>query len=177
MVAKADLPVWKPGDTWMYRGHTFDEKDDQFYQRVVRRLAGDRGLYEVDTPQYLAEFDARTLNPVRHRRKETGEITGAVTLNPVWFPLSFSGHFSSSGTRQRQDGGPMLPFSETCKVVGYEDVEVHAGKFAAFRIDCDWNDGFAEQWYAPDAKNLVKLRWAGNRESFSAELWDYDLTK
>jgi hypothetical protein len=62
-----------------------------------------------------------------------------------------------SGTRQRE-GHEAQSFSMACRVVNYEDIEVHAGKLAAFRIDCETNDGFAEHWYAPAVKNLVEMR-------------------
>jgi hypothetical protein len=55
--------------------------------------------------------------------------------------------------------------------------QVHAGKFAAFRIDCDTNDGFSEQWYAPEVKNLVKMRWMGDRDTQTSELWEFHLAK
>jgi hypothetical protein len=177
MVARAEAPVWKPGDTWGYHGHTFDSKDNRFYERVVAHDA-DGGVYELEDNHSVVEYDEHTMRPIRARQKETGEvITGGLSLNPVWYPLTVSDHFSVSGKRHRQDEHEWQPYSETCQVVGYEDIEVHAGKFAAFRIDCEWNDGFAEHWYAPEVKNLVKMRWAGNRESFSAELWEYDLAK
>lgn len=60
-------------------------------------------------------------------------------------------------------------------MVNYEDITVHAGTFAAFRIDCENNDGFSETWYAPLVKNIVKSRWSGERESQTSELWDYEL--
>jgi hypothetical protein len=43
--------------------------------------------------------------------------------------------------------------------------------------ECEVNDGFAEEWYAPEVKNLAKMRWMQERETLSAELWDYDLAK
>lgn len=175
MVATAEAPVWNPGDVWSYRGRTFDSSDNRFYQRVVRATeeAG-RRAYGIDTPQYVEIVDAATLRPIRQRNKDTGRVGGAVTFNPVFFPLTFSTHFTATGTRGRA-GEPLQPFSETCRVVNYEDIEVHAGKFAAFRIDCDTNDGFAEHWYAPAVKNVVKTRWMGDRDSQTAELWEYHL--
>jgi hypothetical protein len=178
MMAKAELPVWKPGDVWRYRGHTFDSKDNRFYERVVgENTDGGASTYEVDTPKYTEFFDERTLKAVRRRNKETGKTTGAVTLNPVWFPLAFSGQYSSTGRWTPPEDVDARAYSETCRVVNYEDVEVHAGKFAAFRIDCEVNGGFAEAWYAPEVKNFVKTRWMQERETFSAELWDYELAK
>jgi hypothetical protein len=175
MVATAQAPAWKPGDTWRYRGRTFDSHDNRFYVRVVRQTQeGGRDVYEVDTPRYVEFIDARTLRPVRHRSKETGQTEGAMTLNPLFFPLNFSTRFSASGTRA-PEGEAMRPYSEACRVVNYEDVVVHAGTFAAFRIDCETKDGFAEHWYAPEVRNLVKMRWMAERESFRAELWDYYL--
>jgi hypothetical protein len=178
MVAKADVPTWKVGDVWRYRGRTFDSKDNRFYRRVLRETAeGTWRVYEVDTPQYAETIDALTLRPIRHRYKQTGRVGGAMTLNPLFFPLSFSTRFSASGTRNHEEGEELKPYTETCRVVNYEDVTVHAGTFAAFRIDCETNDGFAEHWYAPEVHNLVKMRWMGTRQSFSAELWDFDLAK
>jgi hypothetical protein len=174
MVAHADAPVWKPGDVWRYRGKTFDSKDNRFHERVLRAFDDSgKAAYEVDTPEYLTVVDGRTLRPVRRRRKETGEVAPAISYNPLFFPLDFSTRFSMNGTRVHE--GEKLPYSVNCRVVNYEDIEVHAGKFAAFRIDCETNDGFAESWYAPAVKNLVRMRWMAARDSFSAELWDYDL--
>jgi hypothetical protein len=177
MVATADAPVWNPGDVWSYRGRTFDSRDNRFYQHVVR-ATGETGrpAYEVDTPRYVETVDAKTLRPIRHRNKDTGQVTGSVTFNPVFFPLNFSTRFTMTGMRARA-GEPERPYSYACRVVSYEDIEVHAGKFAAFRIDCDTGDGFSEQWYAPEVKNLVKMRWMGDRDSQTSELWEYHLAK
>jgi hypothetical protein len=177
MGATAQAPVWNPGDVWSYRGHTFDASDNRFYERVISATeeAG-RHTYEVDTPLYVETYDAKTLRPLRHRNKDTGQVGGSVTFNPVFFPLNFSTRFKMAGTRAR-GGEPLRPFSYDCRVVSYEDVEVHAGKFAAFRIDCDTNDGFSEQWYAPEVKNLVKMRWMGDRDTQTSELWEFHLAK
>jgi hypothetical protein len=176
MVARADPPTWKPGDVWRYRGRTFDSRDNRFYVRVLREMQeGPRRVYEVDTPKYVEIIEASTLRPSRHRNKQTGRVGGATSLNPVFFPLTFSTRFSMSGTRTRDEDEPPRLFTESCRVANYEDVEVHAGAFAAFRIDCETNDGFAETWYAPSVHNVVKMRWMGDRDSFSAELWDYEL--
>jgi hypothetical protein len=177
MVASADAPKWRPGDTWLYRGRMFDSKDNRFYEQVVRETS-DSGppAYEVDTPDYVGIVDARTLRLFRRRNKQTGQVTSAVTVNPLWFPLNFSTRYSMSGTLHRE-GHEERPLSMACRVVNYENVEVHAGTFAAFRIDCETNDGFAEHWYAPAVKNLVKMRWMGKRDSFTAQLWDFELAK
>jgi hypothetical protein len=177
MVATADAPTWNPGDVWSYRGHTFDSPDNRFYERVVRATGETgRAVYEVDTPQYVETVDVKSLRPIRHRNKETGQVTGFVPFNPVFFPLNFSTRFTMAGMRARA-GEPQRPYSYACRVVSYEDIEVHAGKFAAFRIDCDTGDGFSEQWYAPKVKNLVKMRWMGDRDSQTSELWEYHLAK
>jgi hypothetical protein len=178
VIARADTPVWKPGDSWYYRGRTFDSKDNRFYIRVIgdSRDAGPPA-YEVDSPEYVETIDKGTLRPIRQRNKESGQVTGAMTFNPLWFPLDFASRFSSHGFRFPEGEDDARPYMLTCRVVNYEDVEVHAGKFAAFRIDCETNGGFAEHWYAPRVKNLVKIRWMGKRESFTAELWGYEIAK
>jgi hypothetical protein len=177
-VARAEVATWKVGDMWSYHGKTFDSADNRFYLRVVREAQeGTRRLYEVDTPRYLVMYDAETLRPVRERHKASGGVSGAVSHNPLFFPLSISRRYSTWGTWAHEWGDPLELFRETCVVVNYEDVEVPAGKFAAFRIECKTNDGFAEHWYAPAVKNLVKMRWMGDRSSFGAELWNYHLAQ
>jgi hypothetical protein len=175
--ARADAPEWKAGDLWKYRGRTFDSRDNRFYMKVLRATdeAG-RRVYEVDTLKWVDTYDAHTLKPLRRRNKETGKVTGLFEKAPLFFPLSLSASVTNQGMRTDDDDVEHA-FMRTCRVVNYEDIEVHAGKFAAFRIDCVTDDGFAEAWYAPEAHNLVKMRWAATRDSFSAELWEYVLAK
>jgi hypothetical protein len=177
-MASAEVPIWKVGDTWRYRGTTFTSRNNRFYERVVREIEDSgRPAYEVDSPDYVTAIDKRTLRPLRHRDKETGKVTPAITYNPIWFPLNASSRYSMKGTRRPKDESAERLLEMNCRVVSYEDVTVHAGTFAAFRIDCETNDGFAEHWYAPAVKNLVKMRWMGERESFVAELWECSLVE
>jgi hypothetical protein len=168
---RADVPNWAPGDTWHYRGTTFTARDNRFYLRVLRENGG---AYEVDTPEYVNFVDVASLRLVRRRNKETGVMSGAFSKNPLTFPLTLSTRFTTTGT-EHPEGDADKPYGYACRVVNYEDVEVHAGTFAAFRIDCTTLEGFAEHWYAPAVKNLVKMRWMGKRDTFTAELWDYTL--
>ena len=72
-------------------------------------------------------------------------------------------------------------------VVGWEAVEVPAGRFRAIRLDLDSmvrpSDGsraFPRQvtfWYVPDVRRWVKLQGATPKNSFSEELLDYKLNE
>jgi hypothetical protein len=176
-IARADVPVWRPGDQWQYRGATSDARDNRFYRKVLRVALDDAiSTYEVDSPDEVTFVEVRTLHPLHRKVKATGATGQAGTFNPLDFPLFLMRPFGESGTWKPHGSAPR-PFELACRVMSYEDVTVHAGTFAAFRIDCNMEDGFAEHWYAPEVKNLVKMRWTAKHQTFTAELWDYVLVE
>ena len=175
--ARAELPEWKPGDSWRYRGTTYDSRDNRFYERVTRESADAQdSVYEVETTERIRLFDKRTLRLLGGRDKTTRARHWLRERNPMWFPLTVNSTHTSSQSVLLEKG-ERVTFTNACRVQNYEDVTVHAGTFAAFRIDCETSDGFAEHWYAPEVKNLVKVRWLSKDYTFVAELWDYDLAK
>lgn len=73
------------------------------------------------------------------------------------------------------------------KVVGWESVEVPAGKFRAVKLELDsmvkpldGSRAFPRQlsvWYAPEVRRWVKLQGETPRNKFSEELLDYKLNE
>jgi hypothetical protein len=85
-------------------------------------------------------------------------------------------------------------FSEICKVSGWEDIVVQAGKFKALSLEykrvvtraTGWGTMGAEiinqYWYSPEVKYFVKCQYdkewmKGNKEIFNWELTSFQLKK
>jgi phage-related tail fiber protein len=83
------------------------------------------------------------------------------------FPIAVGGSWSSNFTTRTGNGDATTTLS--AKVVGVESVQTAAGTFQAFRIEetgsvaaPDGKFQFTEtDWYAPDAKRIVKFTFKG----------------
>ncbi len=96
------------------------------------------------------------------------------------------------------DGIALVEYHESFRVLGWEEVEVRAGKFRAVKIEykiepllwsslgcCPTPESKAWFWYSPEAKNLVKCHHEnGYSEGFGEtgarkdwELGSYELKK
>ena len=158
------------------------------------------GIFPKDTSG-IAIFERSTLN-VKYmlegdRRKEYSGLRKKI-LN---FPLSPGKQWKDLYQTDEMDKGLMkaVEHQQTFRVLGWEEVQVRAGKFKAIkleykietstRIAVGWvplGESKAWYWYSPEVKNFVKSQYAkgyceaileekGSRENW--ELVSYELKK
>ncbi len=95
----------------------------------------------------------------------------------ISFPLAPNKTWSHRYTGFTADDGATFDSQETCKVAGWESVQVPAGALPAYRIACEdhWTAGPASgtthttNWYAPQARTVVKSQNAEQPK------WNVDL--
>ena len=80
----------------------------------------------------------------------------------------------------------ILDYYEIYKVLGWEDVEVKAGKFKAIKLEVIIGheakgsipsyEATNLYWYSPDVKHFVKCQYDPVTRGFSADLFDWELS-
>jgi len=147
-VRTAPQPTWTVGDTWTYMGANGSQ-----YSYTITGVAPDH---------YLLEY-------------KEGSSDSAVQVgfdfSPGWFArfqwpllLKKQWSFNTEGPAENGKSG-VNKFTTSMTVEAYESVTVPAGTFDTFRvkgIQCNQTQpgcGDFLVWYAPRAKNYVKVSW------------------
>lgn len=186
--AQADAPVAKPNvkvdDRWVYR-------------RTDRRMKPPTAIYEIR----VSFVDSRVIHAVveqQGRRRETD-----ATWTPEWnavvapdegvvelekgmfqFPLSPGRQYPAAWEIRRPRAGAFhVRHERKVAVVGWEDIEVPAGKFRALKVQADGHfrrfDKLASDearntyWYVPQVKRWVKHVYQDVQLEVVEELYFY----
>jgi len=148
----AARPDWKVGDTWTVGITTsgFGGAGRRDEVRVVKEVA-ETGYQVENTKKEGGATSVETLNLSR----DLNLIAASQEFKWLQWPLEPGRaiQFEVTGTNQ--------VVTWKGKVVGWEEVEVPAGKFKALRVEFDRSgqlQGSASEsvWYAPEAKAVVK---------------------
>jgi hypothetical protein len=194
---KVEAPVWNVGDKWSFDREGPIEvikNDDHCY---LVRFSG--GIFP-QTASGVAILERSTLNIIQvingNARKKYSDTRKKI-LN---FPLTVGKEWKDLYQQNEPgiDGMALVEYNETFRVLGWEEVEVRAGKFKALKMEykiepfewsslgcCPRPESKAFFWYSPEAKNLVKCHYekgyyegfgeAGARKDW--ELVSYELKK
>lgn len=169
--AQADKPVVRPqvkvDDRWVYR-------------RIDRRMKPPTLVYEIR----VTFVDERVIHTVIER--QGGSREGDATWTREWnsvnavdsgvveiekgmmqFPLSVGRAYPAAWHMRRPKAGAFhVRHERDVKILGWEEVEVPAGKFRALKVQADGgyrridkpNEGWARNtfWYVPAVKRWVK---------------------
>jgi len=135
-----ERPAMKPGDTWVYRntteqGQSWNQTHDEL--RVTRVTASSifytskpTGGSQLSPKDLLASLDWARIRNVNG--KET------VVNRPLSFPLSEGKSWAVAYEEQHPNSAHKFErFDNTFTVLGYETVEVPAGKYKALKIESE----------------------------------------
>ena len=194
---KVEAPVWNVGDKWAFdRGGPMEviKCEDHCY---LVKFSG--GMFP-HAASGVAILERSTLNISQvmdgNNRKKYSD-TRKTILN---FPLTVGKEWKDLYQQNEPgiDGMALVEYHETFRVLGWEEVQVQAGKFKAVKVEykieplewsslgcCPRPESKAYFWYSPEAKNLVKCHYekgyyegfgeAGARKNW--ELVSYELKK
>ena len=181
---KIEAPVWNVGDKWVFdRGGPMEVtgRDAQCYAvqfsgGIFRQDASGIALFERSTlnVKYMLEGDQR--KEYKDFRKKI--LNFPLTPGKQWKDLYQRDEYET-GLSQSTGGIVAVEYQETFRVLGWEEVEVRAGKFKAikleYKIKPSWRERFgsvagieskALYWYSPEVKNFVKCQYEkGYKES------------
>jgi hypothetical protein len=189
--AQPEAPIRRPevrvGDSWTYRSTNLLAQGTHAQETRVT-FSNDQVIFVVSTlksdgrefdSSYTSEWNTVTYVSRNLYRPHSGLFR---------FPLRI-------GEKREVKYELLLPQTTaieststgTITVVGWETVDVPAGKFRAIRIEMDSivqpannSRAFSRQlttWYVPDVRRWVKLQGVTPRASFSEELLEYKLNE
>ena len=177
--ARAELPTWTVGDSWVFDSTSYRTGHTRSVQ-VVSALAEYDGVpaYKLDVSHARTDVRrAATATGVRFVTQgglgfmatmaDARLVRHITPARDFQFPLEVGKKWSArvhDEVRTTQRGGEQ-DYAEHFTVENCENVTVPAGTFAAFKIvRHSGKDAFSEYWYAPAAKTVVKHR--------NADVWD-----
>ena len=200
---KIEAPVWNVGDKWVFdregpmevTGRDARYYSVQFSGGIFSKDASGIALFERSTlnVNYMLESDQR--KEYRGFRKKI--LNFPLTLGKQWKDLYQRDEYGSGRTGITASM-VAVEYRETFRVLGWEEVEVRAGKFEAIKLEykieismratMGWiprGESKAWYWYSPEVKNFVKCQYekgyaegwgdSGTRENW--ELVSYELKK
>ena len=162
---KVESPVWKVGDKWTYRA-------DNGWEWTFETIGDEKDLYSIVyimsegqmKGKWIRYYNKKDMNIVKVIRDGKEDKEECQRLNKLYnFPL-FSGKkwtscYSTYSQFSRYDIDMLIKYS----AIGFEDVEVPAGKFRVFKVKVTQSamgteyKGNFHYWWAPDVRNLIKF--------------------
>ena len=175
---KVETPVWNIGDKWNLTGDvtiTVVSADESSYG-VKYFTSGGESILICEKPSlnriYAMEKNRRIKYEGRNRR----------LFN---FPLDIGKSWKDNFVvKPAALGEQEKTYLETFTVLGWEDVEVQAGKIKALKIEYKQEmieqptgrpkEGKLWYWYSPDVKYMVKCQY--ERSEYWDAFYDWELT-
>jgi len=201
---KVEGPVWNVGDKWVFEregpmevtGRDAQCYAVQFSGGIFRKDASGIALFERSTlnVKYMLEGDQRK----EYRGFRRKILNFPLTLGKQWKDLYQHDELARGAVDWGSGGVLVIEFQETFRVLGWEEVEVRAGKFKAIKLGykiqtsrrggVGWislGESKAWYWYSPEVKNFVKCQYEkgyaeGTGDSGARGDWElvsYELTK
>ena len=168
---RVEAPVWNTGDKWVFdRGGPMEVVGCDANCFSVR-FSG--GIFRKDASG-IAVFDRSTLNVKYTEEKDQRKDYWDLRKKILNFPLTLGKQWRDSVQydAQQQMNRYAVEIPETFRVLGWEEVQVPAGKFKAIKLEykCEskWRSGMgwitdfestAWYWYSPEVKNFVKCQY------------------
>lgn len=185
---KVDAPVWNVGDKWIFSNEGIIEVVDANQNTYVLRFSDD--ICVAFSRRFNAiVFDKSTFHRIYgfegdERKKYTRHLRKIFD-----FPLSHGKQWKDEEIYETpipsvfSDLGEVTYF-ESFKVLGWEDIEVQAGKFRAIKLAVTGGEpppapqqwGANLYWYSPEAKYFVKCQYDPDIEATFKEYVSWELS-
>ena len=186
-----DAPIRRPeirvGDSWTYRSTNVLSPGVDVHETRVS-FADAKVILVVSTRKGDGkEFDSTWTSEWNAVSSYTGVMYRPPT-GILRFPLRVGDKYPIKFEQLRPRVSTVMSLATgTATVVGWELVEVPAGKFRAMKVETEWTnqpfDGsraFQQQatfWYVPEVRRWVKLQAVNPNRRLSEELLEYKLNE
>ncbi len=184
---KIEAPAWNVGDKWTFTARptmVVVKADENSY--TVKHITAKQGdfvyIYDKSSLNMLYSVEGDKRIPYKEANKKALD-----------FPLNIGKSWKTTYSTSVHRGNVRLPqeytFIESRTALGWEDVEVRAGKFKALKMEVKYErlqeiqgtpkEGRLLVWYSPEVKNLIKCQipkgfWTGY---YDWEVSSFDLKK
>lgn len=135
-----EKPLFKAGDTWMYRNTTEKGQDgwNQTHDEITVSRVTASSIYYTSKQSGSTQAPLELISGTDWSRVRNVNGKEIVVNKPLTFPLSVGRTWELQYTEQHPNKAHRYEqWSSTYKVVGFETVEVPAGKFSALKIEAE----------------------------------------
>ena len=171
---KIEAPVWNVGDKWVFDREGPMEVIGCDAQCYSVKFSG--GILPKDAFG-IAIFERSTLNIKNMLEKDRPKEYRGFRKKILNFPLTLGKQWKDLLQRDEEGSSGMVgmfavEYREIFRVLGWEEVEVRAGKFKAIKLEykiepsvraaVGWiprGESKAWYWYSPEVKNFVKCQY------------------
>lgn len=167
---KVEAPVWNVGDKWVFNREGPMEVIGIDKNGYLVKFSG--GIF-LKSLIGTAIFDKSTLNIIYLLKdNKPSKYTHTGPRETIFnFPLTTGKKWKGWYSRESRGWALKLEFSEEFLVIGWENVEVRAGKFKTvkleYKLELSYHParhptgprGKGWYWYSPEAKNFVKCQY------------------
>ena len=192
---KVEMPVWNVGDKWVFNNSSPYLKN----QGTIEVVNADQDTYTVKFLDDICIAETQGFETVLFNKSSLHRVynlSGNIRekykkgLRTIFnFPLNpgkqWKDEFSAVPV-VKVESPQILDYYNIYKVIGWEDVEVQAGKFRAIKLEVTAGheakgstaafEGTNLYWYSPDVKNFVKCQYDPRSRTFFSELFNWELT-
>lgn len=180
---KIEAPAWNVGDKWVFSQGMTVEVIDTGHEGYIVRLLNERIVFDKSTLNRTFILLQGRQEPYPYKDSQRRLFDFPLTIGKRW-KGKYSAVLKWEDTYTSKTTGPTLgedtTFFESYRVIGWEDVEVQAGRFKAIKIEYTrgWttptgnNEGKAWYWYAPEVKFLVKYQYDKNKAWSKQTNWE-----
>jgi hypothetical protein len=175
---KVEAPVWNIGDKWSLREDVtimVTNADESSYSVKYLTAGGESILiYEKSSLNRLYSMEKNKRVNYEGRNKKLFNF-------PLDIGKSWKDKFTVKPTTL---GGQEITYLETFTPLGWEDIEIQAGKFKAVKLEYRQEivgqtagrpkEGKAWYWYSPDVKYMLKCQY--EKSDYWDATYDWELS-
>ena len=192
---KVEIPVWNVGDKWL-----FDNSSPYLKNKgTIEIVNADQNTYTVKFIDDICVFETQGFSTIlfeksnlhrsyainENKREKYKKGRRTIFNFPLYPGKQWKDSYSSVSLVKGVEK-IALDYYENYKVVGWETIEVNAGKFKAIKIEgtvgheAKGNTPAFEAknlyWYSPDVKNFVKCQYDPFARGITTDLFNWELT-
>ena len=191
---KVDIPVWNKGDKWVFT----DTSGFLNIKGTIEVVNSDQSTYTLQYSDDICLFEKQGFEKIVFDKSNlhrlyiiNGDIREKYKMGRrsiFDFPLNPGKKWKDAYSAASLVKGvepQILDYYEIYKALGWEDVEVKAGKFRAIKLEMTVGHGAKGSipafeattlyWYSPDVKHFVKCEYDPFARGISADLFNWEL--
>jgi hypothetical protein len=188
---KVEAPAWNVGDKWTFTGDGSMEVIKADQSGYILKFSDGKCIFETQACNAIL-FEKSTRNRINavegDRRKKY--IMGLRKI--LDFPFSTGKQWKDAYSAKELVGGGalehLIDYSENFRILGWEDIEVKAGKFKVFKLEYRTIANSPHPWgpkdqeikhyyyYSPDAKYFAKCQYDKVWMKDKKEIFNWELT-
>ena len=187
---KVEAPVWNVGDKWVFTQGSIEIIDADQNSYTMKFPSDRTTAWNLESGGFdKIIFEKATLNRIYALKANKREKYTGFRRTHLNFPFNpgkkWKDTFSTKPVFGYHIEDRVIEYTETYAVLGWEEVEVRAGKFKAIKLECEHvitgppgyigigiGRGTVWYWYSPAGKYFVKGQYDVQLRAFDLKDWE-----